>query len=168
MNFIINFRETFIKKRETIFLGKMFFCAATALFCLNFSNFAQSCIEKKAKIDVLTVEVVVDNIQEKGISSQIFEMAKNAFSKIPPEENGKEYAIAINLSERSFYKNVDVERSLYAHYQLFSESGECVLENVFCSESKNSIMSATAQKRQVERIAKDLKKFFAGAKESDA
>ena len=150
MNFIINFCETFFKKRETIFWGKIFFCAATALFCLNFSNFAQSCI------------------QEKGISSQIFEMAKNAFSKIPPEEDGKEYAIAINLSERSFYKNVDVERSLYAHYQLFSESGECVLENVFCSESKNSIMSATAQKRQVERIAKDLKKFFAGAKESDA
>lgn len=166
MNIVIKFCETILKWRETLRTAIRVFAALTALFCLNLPNFAQTCLEKRAKIEIQNVEVMVDNISEKGISSQIFALAKTTLSGF--ETGGKPYTLAINLSERSFYKNVESARSLYSHYQLFSESGECVLENVFCSESKNSILSALTQKRQIEKIAKDLKKFFAGAKENDA
>jgi len=166
VNIIINFCETILKGRETFRPGLRLFAALTALFCLNLPNFAQTCMEKFAKIEVQNVEVLVDEIPEKGISSQIYALAKTALTGL--EADGRRYSLAINLSERSFYKSVEMERSLYTHYQLFSESGECVWENVFCSQSKNSILSATTQKRQIVRIAKDLKKFFAGAKESDA
>ena len=70
------------------------------------------------------------------------------------------YTIRINFRERSFYKNVDNFHSLYASYQLFSEDGKCVLENVFCSESKKSILSTLVQQKQVEKIARDIKKYF--------
>lgn len=121
-------------------------------------------MEKKAKISVKNVEVVVDNIQEKGISSQIFNIAKSAVSGLGDDG----YSLFINLSERSFYKNIESAHSLYTHYQLFSDSGECVLENVFCSESKNSIISTLVQQKQIERIAKDLKKYFAGGSKKNA
>ncbi|MBQ9627343.1 MAG: hypothetical protein IJR40_09250 [Treponema sp.] len=55
-------------------------------------------MEKKAKISVKNVEVVVDNIQEKGISSQIFNIAKSAVSGLGDDG----YSLFINLSERSF------------------------------------------------------------------
>ncbi|MCR5045233.1 MAG: hypothetical protein K6A42_08935, partial [Treponema sp.] len=59
-------------------------------------------------------------------------------------------------------------RSIYTHYQLFSESGECVAEKVFCSESKNSILSALTQEKEIQKIAKDLKKYFLAGSKDDA
>lgn len=168
MNFVINFRKQAFKTPETFRAALRLFVALTALFCLNLPNFAQTCMEKKAKIEVQAVETVVDSILEKGISSQIFEMAKSAFSKLPPSQGSGEYTIAINLSERSFYKNVESVRTLYTHYQLFSKSGECVLENVFCSESKNSIISTLVQQKQIERIARDIKKYLASGNFDEA
>lgn len=168
MNIVIKFCETFFKLRETQVFKKQGIVALTAFFCLNLQNFAQSCQEKKAQIQVQAVEVLVDNIQEKGISLQIFEMAKSAFSKIPQPQSEDEYTIAINLSERSFYKNVESARSLYTHYQLFSKSGQCVLENVFCAEGKNSILSTLIQQKQIERIARDVKKYLASGSSDEA
>ena len=168
MNFIIKFRETFFKKRETFAFAKRVFFGATALFCLNFQNFAQSCLENKAKITVKTVETQIDDIQEKGISLQIFEMAQNAFSRLSAKQSGFQYNININMSERSFYRDAGIARSLYTHYQLFSENGECVLENVFCSESKNSIISTLIQQKQIGKIAKDVKKFLASGQNNEA
>jgi hypothetical protein len=68
----------------------------------------------------------------------------------------------------SFYKNVDNFHSLYASYQLFSKDGECVLENVFCSEGKKSILSALVQQKQVAKITRDLKRYFKNGTEGDA
>ncbi len=161
MKILIKNRETF---RETIAGLCRAVALLYALFCINSSIFAQTCVEKKAKISVKNVEVVVDNIQEKGISSQIFNIAKSAVSGLGDDG----YSLFINLSERSFYKNIESAHSLYTHYQLFSDSGECVLENVFCSESKNSIISTLVQQKQIERIAKDLKKYFAGGSKKNA
>ena len=161
MKILIKNRETFRETIEGLCRAIALLCA---LFCLNSSIFAQTCVEKKAKISVKNVEVVVDNIQEKGISSQIFNIAKSAVSGL----GGDGYSLFINLSERSFYKNIESAHSLYTHYQLFSDSGECVLENVFCSESKNSIISTLVQQKQIERIAKDLKKYFAGGSKKNA
>ena len=126
------------------------------------------------KICVQNVEVTIDNIEEKGISSQIFSIANSALNekkfleKAGFDENGKNYALAINVNERSFFKDIQSARSLYTHYRLFSEDGECVLEKVFCSESKNSILSTVTQQRQIERIAKDLKKFFSSGTSDEA
>ncbi|MBR5097292.1 MAG: hypothetical protein IK094_09335 [Treponema sp.] len=112
------------------------------------------------------VEVSVDNINEEGLSAQIAGLAKNAFNspkifeKADFASREKSYSIKIDFRERSFYKNVDSFHSLYARYQLYSEEGECVHENVFCSEGKKSIVSALVQQKQVAKIAKDLKKFF--------
>ena len=113
-------------------------------------------------------ETILYALKEKGISLQIFEMAKSAFSKIPQPQSEDEYTIAINLSERSFYKNVESARSLYTHYQLFSKSGQCVLENVFCAEGKNSILSTLIQQKQIERIARDVKKYLASGSSDEA
>lgn len=163
MNKNRRFRETI---RET-FMGKFkLFALICALFGLNLPNFAQSCLPKKTNILVQNVEVLVDNIFEEGLSLQISGLAKNAFSKVC--DDGKSYSIKINLRERSFYKNVDNVHSLYASYQLFSEDGECVLENVFCSESKKSILSALVQQKQIAKIAKDLKKYFESENKADA
>ena len=169
MKNIIKNRETF---RETILGAAKAFALFCALFCANSAIFAQTCMEKKAKISVKNVEVVVDNIQEKGISLQIFNIAKSSLNGQKflesPSAGGEGYSISISLSERSFYKNIESAHALYTHYQLFSDSGECVLENVFCSESKSSIISTLAQKKQIEKIAKDLKKYFAGGSKKDA
>lgn len=163
MSMTEKFRETI---RETFIAKFKLFALICALFGLNLPNFAQSCLQKKPGIIVENVEVMVDNIFEEGISSQISGIAKNAFNGFCGQD--KNYWIKINLSERSFYKNVDNFHSLYASYQLFSEEGECVLENVFCSESKKSILSALVQQRQIEKIAKDIKKHFKSGSESDA
>lgn len=171
MKIVIKIRETF---RETTRRAFRAIAAVTALFCLNLPNFAQTCVEKKAKICVTNVEVVIDNIPEKGISSQIFCMAKSALKAPEIEEaaffNGfkENYSISIDLCERSFFKNIESAHSLYTHYQLFSDTGECVLENVFCSESRKSILSALTQRKQIERIAKEVKKYFAGGNKKDA
>lgn len=163
MNIVIKFRETI---RETFRANLKAAAVLTMLFCANLPNFAQTCMEKKAKICILNVEVLVDNIQEKGISSQIFEMAKAALNA--RNLTGRNYSLSIDLSERSFFKNIENSRSLYTHYQLFTEEGECVWENVFCSEGKNSIVSTLVQQRQIEKIARDLKKYFANESKNDA
>ena len=110
---------------------------------------------------------MIDNIYEEGISLQIFEMAKNALNgqKVVEKANAcsrenQKYIVKINFRERSFYKNVDNFHSLYASYQLCLDDGTCLLENVFCSESKKSILSALIQQKNVEKIAKDIKKYF--------
>lgn len=144
---------------------------AAALFCAilgaNLPIYAQN---RARDVSVQSVQVLVDNINEEGISLQVLGMAKNAFNSIKIDEKTdegaqvKKYTIKIDLRERSFYKSVDNIHSLYARYQLFSEDGECVLENIFCSEGRKSILSALVQQRQVAKIARDLKKYF----ESDA
>ena len=93
-------------------------------------------------------------------------LAKTAFNKLC--DNEKNYSVRINFRERSFYKNVDNFHSLYASYQLFSEDGQCVLENVFCSESKKSILSALVQQKQVSKIAREIKKYFEEESNNDA
>lgn len=162
MNNVIFQRETI---RETLKARIKVFTLFCALFGLNLPIFAQSCL---SKIQVQGVEVLVDDIYEEGISLQILGIAKNALNcqKIIEKANASgaarknNYTIRINFRERSFYKNVDNFHSLYASYQLFSEDGKCVLENVFCSESKKSILSTLVQQKQVEKIARDIKKYF--------
>ena len=110
--------------------------------------------------------MTIDNVIENGISSQICEMAQTALLDV--EGDGNEYALAINLSERSFYKSLDRERSLYAHYQLFDPNGECVLEKFFCSQGKKTLASALTQKAQIARLAKELKQFFLSGKKNVA
>ncbi len=171
MNNVIKFRETF---RETFSCKSKKIALICAFFALNLGIYGQSCAQKKGKILVKSVEVLVDNINEEGISSQIFELAKNSlngskvFEKAFFDGEAQNYSIKINMRERSFYKNIDSVHSLYASYQLFSESGACVLENVFCSESKKSILSTLVQQKQVAKIAKDLKKFFESGIKDDA
>lgn len=159
----IKFCETF---RETFCAKFKFFALICALFGPNLPNFAQTCLPKKPNILVQNVEVLVDNIFEEGISTQILGLAKNAFSGVC--DDGKSYSIKINLRERSFYKNVDNFHSIYVSYQLFLENGECAHENVFCSEGKKSILSAMVQQKQVAKIAKDLKKYFESEVQDDA
>ena len=152
MSDFVKFRETI---RETICGKFKLFALICALFGPNLPNFAQTCM---TNLQVERVEVSVDNIKEEGISEQIFGIAKNAFKS--QKVLGKSYSIKIDFRERSFYKNVDSFHSLYARYQLYSEEGECVHENVFCSEGKKSIISSLVQQRQVAKIARDLKKYF--------
>lgn len=160
MNDLVKFCETI---RET-FLGKFkLFALICALFGPNLPNFAQTCMPN---FQVEQVEVSVDNINEDGISAQIAGIAKNAlrspklFEKADFTSREKTYSIKIDFKERSFYKNVDSFHSLYARYQLYSEDGKCVHENVFCSEGKKSIVSALVQQKQIAKIARDLKKYF--------
>ena len=160
MNNVIKFRETI---RETFTAKIKVFTLICAFFCLNLPIFAQTCL---SKIQIQGVEVLVDNIYEEGISLQISGLAKTAFNKLC--DNEKNYSVRINLRERSFYKNVDNFHSLYASYQLFSEDGQCVLENVFCSESKKSILSALVQQKQVSKIAREIKKYFEEESNNDA
>ena len=108
----------------------------------------------------------MDNVFEEGVSQQILGLVRKAFCRVC--DDGNNYSIRIDLRERSFYKNIDNFHSLYASYQLFTEDGECVLENVFCSESKKSILSTVVQQRQVAKIAKDLKRFFVVRNKNDA
>ncbi len=163
------FRETI---RETFGAKFKLFALICAFFGPNLPIFAQSCLPK---IQIQGVEVLVDNVYEDGISTQILGMARNAlqpqklFEKAKTvEEDAQSYSIKINLRERSFYKNVDNFHSLYASYQLFSKDGECVLENVFCSEGKKSILSALVQQKQVAKITRDLKRYFKNGTEGDA
>ena len=144
---------------------------ALALFCALFGANLPIFAQNRARdVSVQSVQVLVDNINEEGISLQVLGLAKNAFNSINACEKAdegapaKKYSITIDLRERSFYKSVDNIHSLYARYQLFSEDGKCVLENIFCSEGRKSILSALVQQRQVAKIARDLKKYF----ESDA
>ncbi len=160
MNDFVKFRETI---RETFKEKFRLFALICALFGPNLPNFAQSCMPN---FQVERVVVSVDNINEEGISVQIAGIAKNAFNSQKLFEKAdfaareKSYSVKIDFMERSFYKNVDSFHSLYARYQLYSEDGECVHENVFCSEGKKSIVSALVQQKQVAKIARDLKKFF--------
>lgn len=161
MNNVILLRETI---RETLKGRIKLFALFCALFGANLPIFAQSCLPK---IQIQDVDVLIDNIYEEGISLQIFEMAKNALNgqKVVEKANAcsrenQKYIVKINFRERSFYKNVDNFHSLYASYQLCLDDGTCLLENVFCSESKKSILSALIQQKNVEKIAKDIKKYF--------
>ena len=161
MNIVIKFRETSRETFRSIFRAAL---PLTLLFCLNLPNFAQSCIGKKGKITVRSANACIEGVYEKGISSQIFSMANTALRRA--NAKGRRYELVIDVSEYSFYKPKKLERtrSLYAHYQLFSESGECVLEKVFCSQGKKTLLSAFIQKDRVAWVARGVKSYVRSGK----
>lgn len=114
-------------------------------------------------IAIESVDVTVDSIAESAISEQICDIARTKFSAenfsklCPKVQNAR---IRISIRERSFYRSADNINSLYVHYGLYDGNENCITENAFCSEGKRTIISTVVQRKEVDRIARDLQRYF--------
>ncbi len=129
-----------------------------------FAAFFMNTFVFSRNMEVECVDVAINNICDEQISKQISGIAKTMLAR---KGFCGDYRIKINLSQRSFYKNIDTVNSIYVHYELWNSEGKRLFENVFLTEGKETILSTAMQNRQVEKIVRDLARYFR-TKESES
>lgn len=141
------------------------FCLLSLLFsgCLSlplessFENFPDD--KDSYRIEIESVHVFKEELEEVSIEKQMEEILSTMLlAKESRRERLEDKVLHLDLeiSEKSFLKNIDQVNSICVLYSLKDSQGNLVLKKGIFKESKETLLSSREQYRIAKRIARSL------------